>query len=344
MMVAEFTEVPSRTMPPIILTRAGRPAAAAAAARSWAGRLALLALLVAAPAGAQEPGSTAETSVSWMDRVRGGVRQTTATLAQELDAFLSDREYVAGLNETRVALTFGIDRRDSGDTRVFLSPELRLSLPNTERRLFIDVFGVDPTRWETSPPTPGAPLLSDGGDRIEAVQLRLGTTVGGLEVAPAFGVRADDGDLRAYAGVRIGGARDLGEGVRLSGSQRLYLDSERWLQAITLLRADRESRNGSLLRGQLIVNWRRDRDGIVYEPSVFYRRFLGDRTAMSLETRLELHSVDGESEDRLVSDLRLRRRLNEDWLSVEVRPWVSVPRDRGSDPTHGLELSMQVEF
>ena len=292
---------------------------------------------------AEDTPSPPEVTIPWLEQVRGQVRDATSTLAGELDAFLSDREYESSLNETRLALRFGVDIGSDGETRAILEPRLRLSLPYTENRLFLDVFGFDRAGHEDIAPSGGL-LSDDPGGRIDAIQLRLGTTYGGLEVAPAVGLRFDKSTPSAYAGIRIGAAGQLASGLALSGSQRLLLDSDRWLQAITLLRADWRTGERSVLRAQVILDWRRDENGLRREPSLIYRRFVDDRTAISVENTLSLYPAASEERDRLETALRVRRQLRGDWLFVDVRPWLSFKSLDATDRTYGLELSMDVTF
>jgi hypothetical protein len=118
-----------------------------------AGLLCLLALTwLPQAARAQETAAPPAPSTAWIDRLRGDVRSAAATLAEQLDAFLSDREYEAGLNRTRIALRFGADIGDGGIDPVF-EPRLRLSLPNTEQLLFLDIFGADRPLGDGTGPT-----------------------------------------------------------------------------------------------------------------------------------------------------------------------------------------------
>jgi hypothetical protein len=300
--------------------------------------------LSCAPASrAQETQPANDGDLPWIDQVRSQVRDATSTLAGELDAFLSDREYEAGLNETRLALRFGVDFSSDGDASPILEPRLRLSLPYTENRLFLDIFGFDRAREDEVTPSGGL-LPDDVGESIDAVQLRLGTTYRGLELAPAIGLRFDESRPSAYAGLRIGAARQLGSGLALSGSQRLLLDSDRWLEAVTLLRADWLMDDRSLLRAQFVFDWRRDEAGARHEPSLIYRRFLDDRTAISVENTLSLYTAGWEKPDQIETALRLRRQLRNDWLFAELKPWLSFETGSAADRTYGLELSMDVTF
>ena len=77
----------------------------------------------------------------WIDDIRHQIRQSTSSLAQELDEFLSDREYENETNESRVALQFRTDISSSNNPNFRVDPKVRLRLPNTERTIFIDVLG-----------------------------------------------------------------------------------------------------------------------------------------------------------------------------------------------------------
>lgn len=292
---------------------------------------------------AQDTQSATDGGILWGDRVRGQVRDATATLAGELDAFLSDREYEAGLNETRLALRFGVDLSSDGETSAILDPRLRLSLPNTENKLFLDIFGFEGAREDDVEPSSGL-LPEDLGESVDAIQLRLGTTYRGLEVAPAIGLRLDESTPSAYAGLRIGASRQLASGIALSGSQRIVLDSDRWLEAITLLRADWLMSERSFLRAQFVLDWRGVEGGARHEPSLLYRRFLDDRTAISVENTLSLHTAGWEKPDQMETALRLRRQLGKEWLFAELRPWLSFETESPTDRTYGVELSMDVTF
>ncbi len=290
-------------------------------------------------AGAEEPVPAAGP----VDALRSEVRTATATLAGQLDAFLSDREYEAGLNETRVAVRFGIDATRDGEVRRFLEPRLRLSLPQTERRLFLDIFGFDRTLRDESGPASG-PLPGEIGGSVDAIQLRLGTTFRGLDVAPAVGLRFDETVPSLYAGLRVGASRQAARGVALSGSQRLLLDSERRFQAITLLRADWQRNDRSVLRAQFVLDWRGDRDGLLREPSLVYRQFLDDRTAISFENTVSLYTAASDDEDSLETALRLRRQVGREGIFAEVRPWLKLDPEEADDRTYGVELSLDVTF
>ena len=308
------------------------------------GVLAAVLLISATPTAlAQDARPATDGAIPWVDEVRGEVRAATSRLAGELDAFLSDREFEAGLNETRLALRFGVDAASDGETGAILDPRLRLSLPHTENRLFIDIFGFDRAGRDDLTASGGL-LTDDPGGGIDAIQLRLGTTYRGIEVAPAIGLRFNENTPSAYAGLRVGAARQLASGLALSGSQRLVLDSDRWLQAVTLLRADWRTGERSVLRAQFILDWRRDEDGLRREPSLIYRRFVDDRTAVSVEGTLSLYTAASEKQDSAETALRLRRQLREDWLFAEVRPWMSFETDSATDRTYGIELTMDVTF
>jgi hypothetical protein len=289
-------------------------------------------------AGAQEPVSPAP----W-DELRGQVRLATATLAGELDAFLSDREYEAGLNETRLALRAGVDATRDGDLRAILEPRIRLRLPNTERMLFVDVFGFD-TAGPDASATAGGLLPGNLGGSIDAIQLRLGTTFRGLDLAPALGLRFDEARPSAYAGLRVGASRQLSSGLALSGSQRLVLDSQRWLQAITLLRADWQTDARSLVRAQFVLDWRRDEEGLRREPSLIWRRLVDDRTAISFENTASIYTAASANEDSFESALRIRRQTGIGGVFAEVRPWLTVDPVDGDERTWGVELSLDVTF
>jgi hypothetical protein len=307
-----------------------------------AGLLCLLALpWLPETARAQETAAASPLSAAWIDRMLGDVRSAAATLAQELDAFLSDREYEAGLNRTRIALRFGADIGDD-EIEPILEPRLRLSLPNTERLLFLDVLGADGAPGDGAAPQ-GSILDEDLPGSVEAIQLRLGATFRGVDLAPSVGLRAEDGDLRAYAGLRLSAARALTPAVTLFGSQRFLVDSVRRFKTISLLRADWETDAATVWRGQVEVDWRGDRDGLLWEPSVVYRRFLNPRTAVSLENTLSVYTADAEP-DEFVSALRLRRQLGRDWLFAEVRPWLSVEIEPGRETGRGFEVLLDVTF
>ena len=293
----------------------------------------------AAGARAEEPAPPANP----VDELRAEVRTATATLAGRLDAFLSDREYEAGLNETRLAVRFGIDATRDGEPRRFVEPRLRLSLPHTERRLFLDIFGFDRTLRDESGPA-GGPLPGEFGGSVDAIQLRLGTTFRGLDVAPAVGLRFDENVPSLYAGLRVGASRQAPRGVALSGSQRLLLDSERRFQAITLLRADWRRTERSVLRAQFVLDWRGDRDGLRREPSLIYRQFLDDRTAISLENTVSLYTAASDDADNVETALRLRRQIGREGIFAEVRPWLTLNPEEADDPNVGVELTLDVTF
>lgn len=303
--------------------------------------LAALGLIVtlATTAAAEAPAS----GISWIERLRGQVRETTATLAGELDAFLSDREYEAGLNETRLALRIGVDIDSDGGRRAILEPRVRLSLPNTERMLFLDIFGFDRPPGDTTAASDSV-LPGTFGESIDAIQLRLGTTYRGLDMAPTIGLRLDGATPRAFAGLRVGASRQLSSGLALSGSQRLLLDSGRGLQAITLLRADWQTDESSLVRAQFVLDWRRDEEGLRREPSIIYRRFLDSRTAISFENTLTLYTPASDETDRAETALRLRRRIGGDGIFAELRPWLTFDPEDAASRTYGLEMSFDIAF
>jgi hypothetical protein len=309
--------------------------------RTWGTAFAILCIMAADPAAVLAQDTVP--AAPWMDRFRGDVRAATATLAGELDAFLSDREYESALNETRLALKIGVDATSDGELRRILEPRLRLSLPNTERMLFVDIFGIDRGRGDD--PAPAAGLLpGEIGGSIDAIQLRLGASFRGLDAAPTIGLRFDEATPSAYAGLRIGGSRQVSSALALSGSQRLVLDSAGGLEALTLLRADWQTDRESLLRAQFVLDWRRDEEGARREPSLIYRRFLDDRTAISFENTLSIYTAASGEADSLESALRLRRQIGTEGLFAEARPWIAIDPEDPDDPTHGLELSLDVAF
>lgn len=282
-------------------------------------------------------------SVEWVDDIRDQVRQSTSSLAQELDEFLSDREYESERNESRLALRFRSVISSNNEPEFRVDPQVRLRLPNTERLIFIDVLG-GARRTVEEEASAGLVDPSSANEEGGVVQLRGVREVGGLRISPSVGLRFESGEPKAFAGVRISAAKVLASGISVFGSQRLIADSGSVIEAITVLRSDWQTGKSTVLRGQLLLDWSSDRDSFRYEPAVIFRWLANERTVLSFENYFEVYSSPDEIPEKFVSGLRLRRRLYEDWLFGEFRPWVSFEYGTASSRTSGAELIVEVNF
>ena len=284
-------------------------------------------------------------SWTWLDSFRAHVQGSALTLAQQIDDFLNDREYQSELQKSQLTLRFIFDHSTDDGTEFRIQPRLRYRWPYSERSIFLDVLGTRNSELGSDGGTAAGPpsdLL--GGEERRAVQIRTRGGGVGVRFFPGIGIGQEDGDYTLFAGVRASAKHELAPGYSVYGSQRLYYHSNRGWEAISLTRGDWQASERMMVRAQLRVDWREDKDGFAYYPALLFRRLMSDNAVLSFENYIEASTRPSHALNAYYTGFRYRRKLNRDWLFGEITPWIGFEDVSDYDTIYGLQMRVDVKF
>jgi hypothetical protein len=267
--------------------------------------------------------------------------------AEWMDSFFVDERVIEEENRTRLMIGLAAAIRADDGVEFDEELDLRLTLPNTEDRLRLLIFG-------SANDEPGIARTGRGGVD-EEVDRRRGDR---LSTALQYFFRSDDRrSISLRGGLRFNDLPPVvfvgpryRETIELDSWTFRFTESIRWFsddgwESRTTLDFERELPWDELFfRATPYGSWFEDENGFFYGTNFSLFQPFSERRAMEYQWLTEFQTRPSNRLEETTLRLRYRQRLWRDWLVVEVAPELAFPRDEDFGPTPGIVLGFDVIF
>lgn len=329
-------------------------------------RTALILALAAAPLAAQElppaPSEIAATAPgpapprSWWERVLRVpsdlsrlfdiVHETISTQLVErtdrIDQFFGDERIDDDPRVALVRLREEFVWAEKGETRWRTKLKTRIPLRRLERRLRLLI--------ETDSET-DEDLAADGIPRVENAEppaedfagLRYALAITPFSSASLdVGAKFDDG-LEARSELKLQRTW-LAEAWRLRLLEGIYWREDDGWGERTRFDIDRLAGRIGVFRSRSEGEWGESTEGVELEQSFSLARPIDEKTAISTDAGVFLHTRPSWIVDGYSAEIRLRRQLHRKWIFFDFVPRADFPRDRRYEFTPELLLQLEIRF
>ena len=280
-----------------------------------------------------------------VDRFHKRISRRLLSTAEWLDSFFDDERYESEVNETRLRLSLEGSLIDAEGMDFDANTRLRIVLPELENRLSIEISGD--TREELRERRTGVTGVDDIEDEDD----------GRFRAGIRYLVRSTDRlNLGLSTGLRI---RDLRPVLYVEPRHRLTLDYDPWMLRFTQrvrwftdegwdIRSQTDMERMVLgdffFRSTARVKWFDREEGMFYDLDFGISRALSAKSAAELEWNNRFETRPQHELATSFFQLRYRRRIWREWLSVETGPQLAFPEDRDYRPTLGVFFKVNVVF
>jgi hypothetical protein len=279
-------------------------------------------------------------------------------LANYLDRFFGGNRHYQESNDSAVQLDLTRVAGYGGDKKFNLAAKANLRLPATEGRLHL-LLETDPEK-NTTQPTQDQAAANNNNNNNNNKSLTPGSKVassGSLALAGRYEnsdenfwhVRTDGGlkfpiPITPFVRTRASFEKPLNE-WRLKGSQSLYWFKNLGVGETTQVDLERFISEPMLFRASSNATWLKDTKNFDLRQDFSVYHTLDDRTALLYQASvLGITNPQAQVMDYVVLML-YRRRINNDWVFLELSPQLHFPRERNYrlSPALGMRLELLFE-
>jgi len=283
-------------------------------------------------------------SVEYDTKVDTGHKEASETLvnaAKWLDSFFDDPRFLQEENKTRarVKFDFGYSENDDFDFSSSFSLDLKVPRLSKKINLFISVeededFEID------SNPISDAPRHEDSDqDRFTAGLQYFFSSTDNFNISSTFGFSID----YAYAGVRLRYLSDFGSWQGRFANRVRYYTDDGW-ENKTSYDLERHFSAMWLFRATATGFWYENEDGYSHSFHLRLYQILSEERALMYEIG---HYYETDPDYTLVDQqfrIRYRQKFYRDWLTIEVAPQITFPKDYDRDANFGIVFRLEAEF
>jgi hypothetical protein len=295
---------------------------------------------------AQEGGTTD----SMLQRVRRGLTVSACASSAWLDSLFGDQVHFDNYRSTYGSVSTGALWSDYDGFDPRLRFRVRLQLPNWDERIsaFAGRVGEDNYVSDTETDFDALPTRQFGALEDESVLVGLGYSSPGRtgnDLDLGVGVRVDL-PLDPYARARYEMVRAFAEDYVFSARETLFWQNSEGFGTTTRATLDRVLTDVLLLRWTNLGKFTEETRGLEWYTQLTLYQRVGPRTALAWQAQTEGQTDNEVQLTRHAVRLIMRRKLNSEWLFLELRGGVGWPRrrldeDRDASAELGIALEMQ---
>ncbi|MGE0082832.1 MAG: hypothetical protein AB7S75_00280 [Desulfococcaceae bacterium] len=283
-----------------------------------------------------------------IDEVHAAISEYILTTANWLDSFFADKRFEAEENRTRikVRLSSFYDSDEGADFGGGVS--LRLVLPQLKNRWHLVISGTsaDEDYEDAKDSTKDARrefVKADENHVTLALQYFAKTTARN-NIKIESGLRWRDNEPVFFAGPRYRWYREISEpwAVRFTQRFRWYTD-EGWY-AKSIFDMERPVNEKFFFRATASGKWEEEEEGYSYTFGFHLFQALSPGRALEYQMNSNFETRPVNVLDEANLRIRYRQRIWRDWLTLEIAPQLSFPRDEDYEITPGILVQMEADF
>ena len=288
-----------------------------------------------------------ETLTDLVDKLHGSISQRLLTTAVWLDSFFSDERAAAELNQSYIRTRYDAFKERRTPASFTPAVDLRLALPQLEKKAHIVVSAEPVDTSKTSP----APVAAATSDRIAAPEENKVTT------ALYYFIRST---VRESIIVRTGALFSHGTPVLfISPRYRKLTPLEAWdyrftqdaiwrtdtrWQVDTRFDLERQLPYDLFFRTSAAGTWMEIKKGYFYSIGCSLRQPFDLKRALEYEWLSSYQTRPVGELVEVMFRVRYRQSFWRDWMFFEVAPQYRLPRDRQFNGTPGILFRLEMFF
>jgi hypothetical protein len=276
--------------------------------------------------------------------------QETAT---QLDSFFGDDRAVLEENRSYVRLRYGVFQEEAADTLFKPTVDLRLVLPQLEKKTHL-VFSAEPATPTAGVPTPvttpGEETPATGQGAAAPDERNLSTallyfirSVPRESIMVRTGVQLSQGKPVLFASPRYRSLVPLGTWDFRLTQEALYRTDTGW-QTTTRFDFERKLPLDLFFRTSIDGSWFANTTGYFYGLSFSLRQVINPASALDYEWINSYRTRPSYELTEVAFRIRYRRSFWREWLFFELAPQLRYPRDRDFDDTPGIQFKLEMFF
>ncbi|WP_163340433.1 hypothetical protein [Desulfopila sp. IMCC35008] len=275
-----------------------------------------------------------------IDDVHKVASETLFDTAEWFDSFFDDTRYDAELNKSRAKLKLSTKITDDGDIDISPRFQWRIHLPKISRKTNLILFGSEDDDDDFGSGTNDSPSDEDRSrdDFGAAIQqfFKIGEK---YNISGTFGLSSS----AVYTGLRYRYYLDLGPWQSRIVERLRYYTDDGWENTLSL-DLERHISSNWLFRSTASLNWYENEDGLPYDLSFNFYRFISERRALALEWYNSFETRPTHELADIQLQFRYRQRLHRKWLLYEIKPRVNFREENDRDPEFSLYFILEAKF
>ena len=283
-----------------------------------------------------------------IDEVHSAISKYILTSARWLDSFFGDKRFEAEENRTRVKVRLSsfYDADDGADFGGGAS--LRLVLPQLKNRWHVVFSGTSGDEdYEDARDSTGNArrefVKAEEKNFTLALQYFAKTTARN-NVKIESGLRWRDNEPVFFAGPRYRWYKEISDpwAVRFTQRVRWYTDEGWYVKSIFDL--ERPVSEKFFFRSTASGKWEEEEEGYAYTFGLRLFQALSPGKALEYEVNSNFETRPVNVLDEANLRIRYRQRIWRDWLTLEIAPQLSFPRDEDYEITPGILVQLEADF
>lgn len=302
--------------------------------------------LVAAPAlsaSTHDPNINDADSIedkSIIDDVHEVASETLFEAAEWFDSFFDDTRYDTELNKSRAKLKLSTKITDEGDIDISPRFQWRIHLPKISKKTNLILFGSEDDDDDFGSGSLDSPSDEDRSrdDFGAAIQqfFKIGEK---YNISGTFGVSSNS----IYTGLRYRYYHDLGPWQSRLVERLRYYNDDGWENTLSI-DMERQISMKWLFRSTASFSWYENEDGLPYDLSFNFYRFISERRSYALEWYNSFETRPDHELADIQLQFRYRQRLHRRWLLYEVKPRVNFREENDRDPEFSIYFILEAKF
>jgi hypothetical protein len=286
---------------------------------------------------------------SLLQRMRRGLTVSACASSAWLDGLFGDQTHFDHYRATYGSVSTGALWSDYDGLDPRLRFRVRLQLPNWDERVsaFAGRVGEDNYVSDTESDFDALPTRQFGALEDESVLVGLGYSSPGRagdDFDLGVGVRVDL-PIDPYARARYEMVRAFADNYVVTARETLFWQNSEGFGTTTRATFDRVLTDALLLRWTNLGKFTEETRGLEWYTQLTLYQRVGPRTALAWQAQTEGETDNEVPLTRHAVRLIMRRKLNADWLFLELRGGVGWPRRRlDEDREASAELGMALEM
>ncbi len=288
-----------------------------------------------------------EAAREMIEKSHGRISRTILSSARWIDSFFEHERVEHETNKTRVKAKISSFTEDDQGWDLGVSASLKLVLPELNDRIAIEFSGDPEDESNIESKTYQGSVREDFRDTKEenftaAIRYFLEAT-DKRNINISTGLRIRDIEPIAYIGPRYREDFDWGRWT-FRATQRFRWYTDDGLQSKTSFDLERPLYEKFFFRSSVGGAWFEDEHGYFYGINFSLGHPLSHVRAIEYEWNNSFQTRPYNRMEEVNFRVRYRQRLAWDWLTLEVAPQISFPKDRDYEPTLGLLFRLEAIF